>query len=238
MAERRVLFGDSLPAVLFQQRLDFAIGLLRINVVRADEVEAFAAELIDDPGHEIVELLVRHGPGVEAVLAALLRLVQGRVEQQAVVLLEHRQHRLAAGRGVAAEHGGDAILEQQLLRLFVEDLHHRLGILDDRLDRLAEHAALGVDLLDRQQLRVVQRALDDRDRAAQRVQDANLDRRAFLRLGDVAHEVVGGLGHGPGRGARDQRRRPLQKGASLERHRSASRGGFRRVETKNPTCPW
>ena len=65
------------------------------------------------------------------------------------MLLEDRQHRLAARRGVAAEHRNDLVLQEQLLGLLREDLHHGLRILDDRLDHFAHHAALGVDLLDR-----------------------------------------------------------------------------------------
>jgi hypothetical protein len=179
-------------AVFLQQRLDFAVSLFGINVVGADQIEFLPAQGIDDPGHEIVELLVRNGPGIEAVLAAFLGFVQRRIKQHAVILFEDRQHRLTAGRGITAEHGCDLVLEQELFRFFGENLHHRLRVLDDRLKLLAEHTAFGVDLFDRQQFGIVQRRLDDRDRAAQRVEDANLDGVAFRRLGDVSHKVVGG----------------------------------------------
>jgi len=75
--------------VLLEQRLDLPVGLLRIDVVGADQIELLAAERIDDPGHKIIELLIRHGAGVEAVLAALLCFVERGVEQDAVILLEN-----------------------------------------------------------------------------------------------------------------------------------------------------
>src|SRR4029453_13508314 len=137
MAEGRVFLAHILAAVLLQQRLHLAIGFLRVDVIGADHVSLFAAwgvvysrttivtlrvdyigsyhvallaaERADDPRHEIVELLVRHGAGVEAVLGALLGLVKRGIEQNAVVLLEDRQTGLARGRGVAAEHGHDLV---------------------------------------------------------------------------------------------------------------------------------
>jgi hypothetical protein len=50
------------------------------------------------------------------------------------------------------------------------------GIDDDRLELLAHHAALRVDLVDRHQRHVLQHRLADRHRAGQRVKDADLDR--------------------------------------------------------------
>ena len=189
--QRRIFLGHRRPAMLLQQRLDLAVGLLGIDVVGADQIEFLAAQRLDDPGHEIVELLVRNRAGIEAVLAAFLRFVERRIEQHAVVLLEHRQHRLAARRGVAAEYGDDLVVEQQLLRLFGKDLDERLRVFHDRLKLLAEHAALGVDLFDRQQFGVMQRALDDGDGAAQRMENSDLDGVALGRLRDIAHEAVG-----------------------------------------------
>ena len=99
-------------------------------------------------------------------------------------------------RGVAAHNRHHLVLKDQLLGLLSEDLDHRLRVFDDRLDLLAEHAAGGIDLSDREQLRIVQRPLDDRDGSAQRVKDADLDRRAFLCLSDVAGEYVRKLRRG------------------------------------------
>src|SRR5207253_8618706 len=101
------------------------------------------------------ELLVRNGAGVEAVVAALLGLVERRIEQHTVGLLEDRQDRLAAGRSVAPEHGDDLVPQNELFGLFLEEAHLRFGVFNDRFDLLAEDAALGVDLLDREQLSVV-----------------------------------------------------------------------------------
>src|SRR5882724_3709186 len=154
VAERRILFGDGLAAVLGEQRLNLAVGLLRIDVVRANEIE-LRAHVLDQPGHKIGELLVRHRARVEAVVAALLRFVERRVQEHTIVLLEHGQHRLTAGRGVAPQHRHDLVLEKQLLGLLLEEPDLGLWVLDNRLDLLAEDAPLGVDFLDRKQLGVV-----------------------------------------------------------------------------------
>ncbi len=98
------------------------------------------------------------------------------VEEQAVVLLEHGQHRLAAHRGPAAEDGGHLVLQQELLGLLREEVPVRGGVLDDRLDLAAEHAPAGVDLLDGHQDDFLQRRLADGHGSAERVQDADLDR--------------------------------------------------------------
>ena len=132
------------------------------------------------------------GDGLEA-------LVLHRVEQQAVEALEHRQHRLAAGRGPAAEHGGDLVDGQQLLGLLGERRPVGRAVLDDGLDLLAEHAAGVVDLLDGEQLGVADRDLADRHRAAQRVQDADLDAvrpRAALAHVSSARRRAAALGPG------------------------------------------
>ena len=94
--ERRILLGHGLAAVEVEQGLPLAVGLLGIDVVGADEIVP-GPELVDHPGCEVVELLVGYGAGVKAVVAAFLRLVEGRIQQDAVVVLKLRQHRLAAG---------------------------------------------------------------------------------------------------------------------------------------------
>ena len=61
--------------------------------------------------HQVIDsrdrLLVRRGAGVEDVAAALLAFVLHRIEQEAVELLENRQHRFARHRSPAAEHRRD-----------------------------------------------------------------------------------------------------------------------------------
>ena len=96
-------------------------------------------------------VLVRRRAGVDAVPRILEALVERRIEQQAAMCLDHRQHGLARARHVAGEQQPDAVdLEQpfgegaELLRVGGRIIHHRL-------DRTAEHAAAGIDLLDRKQ---------------------------------------------------------------------------------------
>ena len=121
-------------------------------------------------------LLVRRGAGIDHVALALLSFVLDGVEQEVVEFLEHRQHRLARDRGPAAEADRDLVLGDQLARLFGEQRPVGGGIDDDRLERPAENAALGVLLGDQHQHDVLQGRLADRHRARQRMQDADLDR--------------------------------------------------------------
>ena len=113
------------PPFFFDQDLADLGHLARIDVVRSDDEELLLAEGLDDPGDEVRELLVRHGAGVDDVLRALEAFVIGRIEVHGVALLEHRQHRLAARRGVGAEHGRQLVLDDELRGLLVVGL--RIG---------------------------------------------------------------------------------------------------------------
>ena len=115
------------------------------------------------------------GAGVEHVALALLALVLHGVEEHAVQLLEHRQHRLARHRRPAAEHGRDLFLGDQLARLFREQRPVGGRIDDHGFELLAEQTALLVLLLDQHQHDVLERRLADGHRARQRMQDAYLD---------------------------------------------------------------
>ena len=174
VAERQVVLADDLQAVRRGVGVDDLVRRAGEDVVGADEVDLRHALLLD-----VVEggddLLVRRGAGVEDVRRRLEALVLHRVVEEPVEALEHRQHRLAAGRRPAAEHGGDLVDGEQLLGLLGERRPVGRAVLDDGLDLLAEHAAGLVDLLDRQQLGVTDGDLADRHRAAQRVQHADLD---------------------------------------------------------------
>ena len=153
------------------------VGGARIDVVGAEQHPALGAAAF--LGHQVLDrrdrLLVGRGAGVEHVLRQLLAFVLHRVEQQAVQFLEHRQHRLARHRGPAAEGHGHLVLGQQLARLLGEQRPVGGRIDHHGLELLAEHAALGVDLVDRHQGDVLQHRLADRHRAGQRVQHADLD---------------------------------------------------------------
>ena len=174
--------GDALR---LQVGLEDLVGRARIHVVGAFEHPALHADFL----HQVVDrrnrLLVRRGAGVDHVLRRLLALVLHRVEEQAVVLLEHRQHRLPRHRRPAAEDDRDLVLLEQLARLLGEQRPVRRRIDDDRLELPAEQAALLVLLLDQHQDGVLQRRLADGHRAGQRVQDADLDGGLGLRA-DVA----------------------------------------------------
>src|SRR5882672_5322329 len=145
VAERRVLLldarlGDAVGDQLLAEDLVRRAG---IDVVRAQQVElllaaAFLREQVVDRG---AGLLVDGRARVEHAARALLALILHRVEQDAVLLLEDRQHRLAAHRRPAAEDDADLVLHQQLLRLLGEERPVRRRIDDDRLDLAAEDAS-------------------------------------------------------------------------------------------------
>ena len=176
------MMSSSCDALRLQIGLEDLVGGARIDVVGACQHPALhlAAVL----AHQVVDgrdrLLVRRGAGVEHVALALLALVLDRIEQDRVQLLEHRQHGLARHRGPAAEHGGDLVLGDQLARLFGEQRPVRGRVDDDRLELLAEQAALLVLLVDQHQHHVLQRGLADRHGAGQRMENADLD--GVLRL--------------------------------------------------------
>jgi hypothetical protein len=96
------------------------VGGTRPDVVRADQEEGLGLLFLGHPVQARQHLLRRLLAGIEHVLGLLQAFVEGRVVQQAVILLEHRQHRLARGRGPAAEDGRHAVVFQQLLGLFGE----------------------------------------------------------------------------------------------------------------------
>ena len=152
VVERRVLLGDAV--------FRYALGLgeiepqnlvrgTRVDVVRTDQVEALLAAAFR--AHQVIHrrgrLLVDRRAGVDDVLRTLFAFVLDGVEEEAVVLLEHRQHGLAAYRGPAAENRRHLILGQELLGLFGEEVPVGGGIFDDRLDRAPQHAAILVDFV-------------------------------------------------------------------------------------------
>src|SRR5438128_11184074 len=152
-------------------------------------------------GHQIVHagrgLLVDRGAGVDHVLRALLALVLHRVEEETVVLFEDRQHRLAADRCPAPEDRRHLVLEQELLGLLREAVPVRGRILDDGLHLAPEHAARLVDLADGHPDDFLDRRLADGHRAAERMQDPDLDRLSPLRSQDLREADPSGEA-GPG----------------------------------------
>ena len=193
MVERRVLLLDVLlgHALGQQERAQDLVGRAREHVVGAEQVELLVAPALRR--HHVLggrdQLLIGRGARVEDVLAALLALVLDRIEEQPVVVLEHRQHRLAADRRPAPEGDRDLVLEEELLGLLREQVPVGGGVDDDGLQLAAHHPALGVDLLHGHEDDVAQRDLADRHRAGQRVEDPDLDRLLALR-GDDAREAA------------------------------------------------
>ena len=198
MTERRVVDHDVVlgDALRLQVGFQDLVGGARIDVVGARQHPALHLLFL----HQVVDggdrLLVRRGAGVEHVALGLLALVLHRIEQDAVQLLEHRQHGLARHRGPAAEHDGDLVLGDQLARLFGEQRPVRGGVDDDGLELLAEHAALLVLLVDQEEDGVLQRGFADGHGARERMQDADLDgvvgRFRGRERGEAENEPGGG----------------------------------------------
>jgi hypothetical protein len=177
MTERRVVDHDVLlgHALGEQIGLEDLVGRARIDVVGSGQHPALNLLLLGEIVDRGDRLLVRRRAGVEDVALALLTLVLDRVEQDRVQLLEDRQHGFAGHRGPAAKYGRDLVLGDQLARLLGEERPVGGGVDHDRLELLAEHAALLVLLLDEHEHDVLQRRLGDRHRARERVEDADLD---------------------------------------------------------------
>jgi hypothetical protein len=97
-AEREILLADDLE---LEDILDVLardlVGRARPDVVGAEQVEGFGALLLFHPVQSGENLLGGFLAGVDDVLRLLEAFVEGRVVEHAVVLLEHRQHRLARG---------------------------------------------------------------------------------------------------------------------------------------------
>ena len=85
------------------------------DVIRANAKSAPAAVLQDMFGKRH-DMLVRRGPGVDDVLAALETFVMRWVPQQSVVFFEEGQNLLAARRSVAADDVYEPVLREHLLR--------------------------------------------------------------------------------------------------------------------------
>ena len=130
-------------------------------------------------------LLLRRGAGVDHVGRLLLALVLARIEQQPVMLGQHRQHVLARGRSPAAEDRRHFVVGQQRARLLGIGVGVRARVHDHRLDRTAEQAAVFVQLFDHHHQQLLQRPFAGGERARQRMQDADLD-RAVIQIGEIA----------------------------------------------------
>ena len=170
-------------------RLDHA-GLERVaeGVVGRDVIE-FLAVVLDQRGGDGVRLHLRRVADAEHVPVAAragdrVGMAAGNDVQDAL-FVRHLRHGERERRVHVAEQEIDLVALDQLARL----LHRRAGvaagrILDDELDRTAENAALGVDLLERH-LAADQFVLAERGvGAGQRIVEADPDRVRGARAND------------------------------------------------------
>jgi len=132
---------------------------------------------------------MRCRPGIENVGGGLLAFALARIEQEAALALDDRQHLLARGRGPAAEDRRDLVLVDELARLLGVELGVGGRVHDDRLDRAAEQPAARALRLDQHDQQFLQRPLASRHGAGQRMQDSDLDGTAF-EVGEVARHGV------------------------------------------------
>ncbi len=117
MTKRRVVDHDVFfghPVLIFQERFQDAVGGARVDVVGADQREAFDTDFVDQVLHRRNGLLIGGGTGVEDVLGRLFPFVLHRVEKQAIQLFHHRQHRFTGDGGPVTEDHIHFFLGQQL----------------------------------------------------------------------------------------------------------------------------
>ncbi len=186
-------------ALADQEGAQNLVGGARIDVIGAQQEEALgaAAILAHQVFHRRDGLLVRRGAGVEDVRRELFAFVLHGIEQQAVEFFIDRQHGLARHAGPAAEGHRDLVLGEQLAALLGEQRPVRGRVDHHRLELLAEHAAVGVDLVDGHQRHVLERGLGDGHGAGQRMQDTDLDGLGGLqgeREQAAEHQGAGGEG--------------------------------------------
>jgi hypothetical protein len=208
MAKLQIFVRHPFGAGCLDQLLGNLGHLARIDIVRADDEEFLLAQFLDDPGDVVGELLVRNGTGIDDVARALEAFVMCLVEQHRAPSLEDRQHGLAASRGMAAEHGGDLVLEDQLRSFLAEGLRIGSSIFDDHLDRTAENTAGRVDFGNGHRDAVCQKLFCNRKPARLRIERTDLDRIGCE--GAAAQSRQGERGRSGGCG--------FQKFTSVEHH--------------------
>ena len=171
--ERRPRDADHVAAQLLEGRLELAAVRLPHGVVGVEDVDALA-HLVDDVLREPVGLHPRVGLVGEVVLVELGGPhelgARDRVPVDDLVLLGHVHHRQRGAAGHGPDEELDVVLEDQLLGLAHGGGGLGLVVLRDDLDLVAEHAALGVQLLDGELDRhrlVLSVALEDADLGAE-----------------------------------------------------------------------
>ena len=120
-------------------------------------------------------MLVGRGAGVEDVLGQLFAFVLHGVEEQAVGLFKHRQHRFTRHAGPATKHRRHFVLRDQLFGFFCEQRPVGGGVHHHRLKLLAEQAAFGVDFINGHQGHVLEHRFGNGHGARERMQHTHLD---------------------------------------------------------------
>ena len=171
---RRVFLSDDLHAIVFRIGAHDAVRCLREHIIGSHKEQPSAALLL-----EIVEsgndLLVRRRTRIEDIGASLHAFILQRIEQQRIVCFEHRLHGFAGRGSPSAEHRRHAVLFDQGLGFLREHRRFGLAVLLHDFQFLAEHTALGVDLIDRHMQRIGHGLLREGHGAAQRVHETDGD---------------------------------------------------------------
>lgn len=157
--QRNVDFLEHRAAVLAVQVAHHMVAFPRIDVVRADEHHPLAV-VANQVRRQRRTVLVRRRTAVDDVRRILEALVGGRVAEQRVGALDHRHHRLARVRHVAAHEEPYPPVANEVLGAQPIAVRVAARVLGQRFDRATADAALAVQLLDRKQCAIALRALD------------------------------------------------------------------------------
>ncbi len=184
MTQREVFLADHLG-------LQIVLDVLARNfvrrawpdVIRAEQVECFRALLFRHPIQTSDDLLGGFLAGVDDVLRLLETFVEGRIVEHPVVLLEHRQYRLARSRRPATHDRGAFVVDEKFFGLFGERRPVACAVFLNELDLAAEHTAGSIDLLDRELLSLHRPGFADRHRSGYRMQNA--DRHFAVGYGET-----------------------------------------------------
>ena len=215
--EREEVDRGDLAAILDDVFLHPLRGDLAVIVVGRDHIDLLAP-FLHRIGHELLDRLGRRDAGVELVAVADAALILGVVEIERLEPVEHRADDLARGRGDAAMHDGDLVLERGLLGELRVELHVRLRVVIDQLDLASDEAARRIRLLDRKRQRIDHGLAVDVEPARQIVDAGDADR--LLR-----RESARGESSGPRRDCRC-RARARQELPAIETH------------SRPPPSPW
>jgi hypothetical protein len=159
--------------------LDDVVGRPREDVVGAHEKQPPPATAggREEPVDGGQDLLRGHRAAVNDLWRALVALVLHRVEEEPVELLADGNHRLAArARPAAEERRRPLLLDEPPGPPGKQVGRPRLRVGGSGLERPAEHAAGGVDLLDGEDLGVAERRLADGEGAGLGVEETEHDR--------------------------------------------------------------